>query len=178
MYECMIRRLMLAVSMCIFLFSTSDVYAQDQVPVLQTQDLVIIFGLFCISIIILVLYISRDVILRRKSRYDASKMDSQKNRDYEKYHSEWGDEWGWREDKQKKDGYKISKDDEYYNILGVKKNATMSEIKSKYRELAKKSHPDKNIDNSSAHMVMINRAYEVLSNKLLRKEYDEYLDGI
>ena len=101
----MIRRLMLAVSMCIFLFSTSDVYAQDQVPVLQTQDLVIIFGLFCISIIILVLYISRDVILRRKSRYDASKMDSQKNRDYEKYHSEWGDEWGWREDKQKKDGY-------------------------------------------------------------------------
>ena len=65
---------MLAVSMCIFLFSTSDVYAQDQVPVLQTQDLVIIFGLFCISIIILVLYISRDVILRRKSRYDASKM--------------------------------------------------------------------------------------------------------
>ena len=54
----------------------------------------------------------------------------------------------------------------------------MSEIKSKYRELAKKSHPDKNIDNSSAHMVMINRAYEVLSNKLLRKEYDEYLDGI
>ena len=174
----MIRRLMLAVSMCIFLFSTSDVYAQDQVPVLQTQDLVIIFGLFCISIIILVLYISRDVILRRKSRYDASKMDSQKNRDYEKYHSEWGDEWGWREDKQKKDGYKISKDDEYYNILGVKKNATMSEIKSKYRELAKKSHPDKNIDNSSAHMVMINRAYEVLSNKLLRKEYDEYLDGI
>ena len=127
----MIRRLMLAVSMCIFLFSTSDVYAQDQVPVLQTQDLVIIFGLFCISIIILVLYISRDVILRRKSRYDASKMDSQKNRDYEKYHSEWGDEWGWREDKQKKDRYKISKDDEYYNILGVKKNATMSEIKSK-----------------------------------------------
>ena len=90
-----------------------------------------VIRLFCISIIILVLYISRDVILRRKSRYDASKMDSQKNRDYEKYHSEWGDEWGWREDKQKKDGYKISKDDDITTYYLLIENATMSEIKSK-----------------------------------------------
>ena len=137
---------------------------------------------FGASILALVVYISRDAILRdailrRKNRYDASKLDSQKNRDYEKYHSEWGDDWGWRENKQKRHKHKRSKDDEYYNILDVKRNATMDEIKSKYRELAKKSHPDKNIDSDSARMVMINRAYEVLSNKLLRKEYDEYLDG-
>ncbi len=176
MYEYRTRRLVLAASACIFLFSVSDAYAQDQVPVLQTQDLIIIFGSFGVSILALVIYISRDAILRRKNRYDASKLDSQKNRDYEKYHSEWGDDWGWRENKQKGHRYKRSKNDEYYNILGVKRNATIDEIKSKYRELAKKSHPDKNIDRDSARMVMINRAYEVLSNKLLRKEYDEYLD--
>ena len=83
--------MVLAVSACIFLFSVSDAYAQDQVPVLQTQDLIIIFGTFGASILALVVYISRDAILRRKNRYDASKLDSQKNRDYEKYHSEWGD---------------------------------------------------------------------------------------
>ncbi len=177
MYECKMNRLVLVASVCIFLFSISDAYAEDQIPVLQTRDLIIIFGSFVAAMVALVIYISRDAILHRKNRYDASKLDSQKNRDYEKYHSEWNDDWGWRENRQKKHRYKISKDEEYYNILGVKKNSTMDEIKSKYRELAKKSHPDKNIDKDSARMVMINRAYEVLSNKLLRKEYDEYLDG-
>ena len=60
----MIRRLMLAVSMCIFLFSTSDVYAQDQVPVLQTQDLVIIFG-YLVPVFLLHIPILNDIFPSR-----------------------------------------------------------------------------------------------------------------
>ncbi|MDI1495263.1 MAG: heat shock protein DnaJ domain-containing protein [Cenarchaeum symbiont of Oopsacas minuta] len=169
----------LVINVSIFLFTIPHVYAQENEEFeLQTQDLHIIFGSFIAAITILSIYISRDVILRRKSRYDANEFDSQKNRDYEKYHSKWGDEWGWREDGQREFVNGKSPEYEYYEILGVKKNATKNEIKSKYRELAKKSHPDKNNEDNSDHMIMINRAYEVLSDKSLRKEYDQYLDNI
>jgi DnaJ family protein B protein 4 len=67
--------------------------------------------------------------------------------------------------------------DDYYNILGVSKDATDTDIKKAYKKLAVKWHPDKNPDNkkeAEQHFKKISEAYQVLSNKEKRKEYDLY----
>ena len=63
---------------------------------------------------------------------------------------------------------------DYYKILGVNKNATSSEIKKAYRELAKKYHPDKNKGNIEAEEKFkeIQEAYDTLGDEKKRKEYD------
>jgi len=63
---------------------------------------------------------------------------------------------------------------DYYKILEVKKDTSQKDIKSAYRTLAKKYHPDKNPDNkeSEAKFKEIVEAYEVLSDKTKRAEYD------
>ncbi len=62
----------------------------------------------------------------------------------------------------------------YYIILEVKSTATFDEIKSAYRVLAKKYHPDKNIGNKAAeeYFKEIQQAYGILSNPEKRKKYD------
>ncbi|MDQ2087815.1 DnaJ C-terminal domain-containing protein [Herbivorax sp. ANBcel31] len=65
---------------------------------------------------------------------------------------------------------------DYYNVLGVDKNATQDEIKKAYRKLAKKYHPDINKDNKEAEKKFkeANEAYEVLGDEEKRKKYDTF----
>lgn len=65
---------------------------------------------------------------------------------------------------------------DYYKTLGVSKTATDKEIKSAYRKLARKHHPDLNPDNKEAEQKFkeINEANEVLSDPENRKKYDKY----
>ena len=64
---------------------------------------------------------------------------------------------------------------DYYKILELSHNATQEEIKSQYRKLAKKLHPDKTKNQETEEvMTQINKAYEVLSDQELREKYDKY----
>ena len=65
---------------------------------------------------------------------------------------------------------------DYYEILGIAKNAAADEIKSAYRKMAIKFHPDKNPDDPTAEdkFKEAAEAYEVLSNADKRARYDRY----
>lgn len=64
----------------------------------------------------------------------------------------------------------------FYDVLGVQSTASKEEIKSKYRELAKKCHPDLNRDDKNAEKKFreITEAYETLENDKQREIYDHY----
>jgi curved DNA-binding protein len=65
---------------------------------------------------------------------------------------------------------------DYYKVLGVTNKASEKEIKSAYRKLARKYHPDLNPDNPEAerNFKQVNEAHEVLSDPEKRKKYDQY----
>lgn len=67
---------------------------------------------------------------------------------------------------------------DYYRILGVKATASQAEIKSAYRKLARKHHPDVNRDSKTAaeQFSLISKAYTILSDRQERAYYDDQLN--
>ena len=66
--------------------------------------------------------------------------------------------------------------EDLYEVLGISRTATQNEIKSAYRKLAVKYHPDKNPGNKEAEekFKKISAAYDVLSDETKRRQYDSY----
>jgi DnaJ-class molecular chaperone len=69
----------------------------------------------------------------------------------------------------------MTKQHDYYEILGVGRNATSKEIKSAYRKLARKYHPDVNkASDATEKFQQATEAYEILSDPEKRKMYDQF----
>jgi len=150
---------------------------------LTDSEQMIVFAIAAAIIISVLILLARGSIVRKKNENDTGEWESKKNRDYEKYHSEWmSDEISF----ERKGKNKLSDEDfrksllnknipDYYAILQIQKTASQNEIKSQFRSLVKKWHPDrKQSDDAEKKMVQINMAYEVLSNTKRRKMYDQH----
>ena len=146
------------------------------------EEKIMLFGGFAVAIIAIFLFLARDIILRRKTNYDKENLDSKKDKTFEKYHSDWGDDYeelgkrkNTKRDKKFREAANNGEMPDYYDILGVKQDASFEEIRDSFRELAKKIHPDKTKDEDSEEkMAEINEAYEILSDKENRESYDRY----
>ena len=150
---------------------------------LTESEQMIVFAIAAAIIISVLIFLARGSIFRKKNEYDTGEWESKKNRDYEKYHSEWmSDEISF----ERKGKNKLSDEDfrksllskdipDYYAILQIQKTASQNEIKNQFRSLAKKWHPDrKQSDDAEKKMAQINMAYEVLSDTKRRKMYDQH----
>ncbi len=145
------------------------------------EEKIMLFSGFIIAILAVFLFLARDVILRKKTSYDKENLESKKENTYEKYHSDWGDDYeelgkrrNTKDDKEFREAMNNDELPNYYDVIGVSKDATPEEIKKNFRELAKKTHPDKTKEDSEEEMAELNKAYEVLSDKELREKYDQY----
>ena len=165
------------------LSQTAESESELQMELTMSDDeKIILFGGFAIAVIGLFVFLARDVILRRKTSYDSENLESKKDKTYEKYHSDWSDDYedlgtrkNTKEDKEFRKALENSKLPDYYKILEINSDATQDEIKNQYRKLAKKIHPDKSKDKETEEiMIELNKAYEILSDVELREKYDRY----
>ena len=149
---------------------------------ISDEEKIILFSGFSIAVIGIFVFLARDIILRKKTSYDKQQHESKKDRTYEKYHSDWGDDYeevgkrgNSKQEREFREDITNNNLPNYYEILGVEMDATYEEIKKNFRELAKKTHPDKTKEDSEEEMIQINKAYEILSDKTSREKYDRYM---
>ncbi|RNJ79958.1 MAG: J domain-containing protein [Nitrosopumilus sp. B06] len=148
-------------------------YAQSEATDITNLEKTVILGGFAVAVIGLAVFLARDVIFRKKTAYDSEDLDSKKDRTYEKYHSDWGEDYEEMGKRNLDEKYDKQMPD-YYKVLELEKNATPDEIKAQFRKLAKKTHPDKTGKDSDG-MVELNKAYEVLSDERSKKRYDSMM---
>ena len=112
--------------------------AVDDVYITQ-EDLVLTFVIASIIVVGIFVYLARNIILRKRTKYDELNLDSKKDRDYEKYHSDWSnEEFGTRKNasinqKEFDEMLKNKTLPNYYEVLGITQSATSNEIKEKFR---------------------------------------------
>ena len=147
---------------------------------ISQEDLILTFTIASVVVVGIFVYLARNIILRKKTKYDKSNLASQQDRDYEKYHSDWTEEeiFGSRKStinaNELREMYNKKSLPNYYSVLGLTDNASGIEIKNQYRKLAKQYHPDRNNESTQEKMSEINKAYEVLSDAALKVEYDKF----
>jgi len=153
--------------------------------IMTAEEQVTLFGGFAIAVIGIFLFLARDTIFRKKTKYDKEEFESKKDKTYEKYHSDWTDDYvdftytrPSQDDAEFRKAARNSTLPDFYKILDIPKTANQEEIKKKYRELAKKLHPDKSKDEKTKEiMAEINKAYEILSDKDRKEKYDKYFNA-
>lgn len=170
---------------CLFVFEGSnqqELSTQQEKPLVADNDLILIFSVSIAVVIGILLYLSRDYILRRKGEYEKKDYESKKNRDYEKYHADWtsedmsfGESKRFHDNEEFENAMKNSTLPNYYKILGLPRDCSQGEIKNRFRLLVKEWHPDKNKDPANQKkMAQINEAYEVLSDPDKKAQYDKF----
>lgn len=175
-----------ALAILSFMQATAQIES-DQINmdfVVSDEELAMLFAAFIAAVAGIGIFLARDIILRKKTSYDSEELESKKDRTYEKYHSDWGDDYeelGARKntikDREFLKDLQNSELPDYYKILELPRDATHEEIKQQYRKLAKKSHPDKTKDKEAKDVMSeINKAYEILSDRELKSKYDRHLD--
>ena len=168
-------------------YATTAAHAQnnnnpDVELVVTDEEKIILFSGFAVAVLAVFMFLARDIILRRKTSYDKKEeLESKKDKTFEKYHSDWGDDYeemgqrrNTKEDKEFREASNNDRLPNYYEIIGVPEDATPDEIKKRFREQAKKMHPDKTKADSIDAMAELNKAYEVLSDKQSKERYDTY----
>ena len=151
---------------------------------MSIEEQIMLFGGFAIAVVGIFLFLARDTILQKKTKYDKEEFESKKDKTYEKYHSDWTDDYvdftykrPSKDDSEFRKAARNSSLPDYYKILDLPRNATQEEIKKKYRELAKKLHPDRSKNEKTKEiMAEINKAYEILSDNERKEKYDRYLN--
>src|SRR3990167_8433156 len=110
--------------------------------IVTDEQKIILFASFAIAVIGLFVYLARDIILRKKTPYDSKEFDSKNDKTYEKYHSDWSDDYeelGNRKNSKEDKEFRITSQNsslpDYYKILEIPQNATHEEIKKQYRKL-------------------------------------------
>ena len=164
-------------------YNVNPMDVNNEHDTISESDQILIFSISGIVIIGMVVFLARHSIVRKKTEYDTGEWKSKKNRDYEKYHSDWmSDEVNFERtgkdklsDKEFRESLLNENLPDYYAILQISKNASQNEIKKQFRILAKKWHPDKKQSNDAEEkMAQINMAYEILSDHKRRKMYDQH----
>ena len=162
-------------------FGQEDVESKNEL-IVSDEDQIVIFTTSILIVIGIFIFMSRNIIRRKKTAYDKIDFSSKKNKDYEKYQSDWSDDYEeFSKPSEEENEFRKAVNENalpnYYEILGVEKNATQTEIKQKFRQLAKEVHPDKTKNAyTESKMAEINKAYEILSNQEKRWHYDRYLN--